>query len=170
MKIKNMILTSVLLAMGFVLHTIVPGFFGMKFDLLLTFMFIAIAINPTLKNTILAGLLSGILTAMTTTFPGGQLPNMIDKFVTAFVVLLLIKVLSKYKLGGLQMGIVGFIGTLTSGMVFLTSALFIVGLPAPLAILTTSIVIPTAIANTIITVVVYKATYIAIKPKGAYTL
>jgi len=170
MKIKNMILTSVLLAMGFVLHSVVPGFFGMKFDLLLTFMFIAIAINPTIKNTILSGLLGGILTAMTTTFPGGQLPNLIDKLVTALMVLLLIKALSKFNLGMIQMGIIGFIGTLTSGMVFLTSALLIVGLPAPMGILTSTIVIPTAIANTIITVIVYKAALMAIKPSRAVGL
>lgn len=162
MKIKNMILTSVLLAMGFVLHSIVPGFFGMKFDLLLTFMFIAIAINPTFKNAVLSGLLSGIITAMTTTFPGGQLPNLIDKLITALIVFYLIKAL---KTGIIQMGIIGFIGTLASGMIFLTSALAIVGLPAPLGILVTTIVIPTAIANTLITIVVYKAAQIAIKPQ-----
>ncbi|GAB6108425.1 tryptophan transporter [Fusibacter bizertensis] len=162
MKIKNMILTSVLLAMGFVLHAIVPGFFGMKFDLLLTFMFIAIMINPTIKNTLLAGLLSGILTAMTTTFPGGQLPNMIDKIVTAFVVLALIKILAQIKVDSLKSGIIGFIGTATSGLVFLTSALLIVGLPAPLGILITTIVVPTAIANTIITVIVYKTAIMAL--------
>ncbi|MDH8677373.1 tryptophan transporter [Fusibacter bizertensis] len=162
MKIKNMILTSVLLAMGFVLHAIVPGFFGMKFDLLLTFMFIAIMINPSIKNTLLAGLLSGILTAMTTTFPGGQLPNMIDKVVTAFIVLALVKVLMNVKSDSVKSGIIGFVGTVSSGMIFLTSALLIVGLPAPLGILVTSIVVPTAIANTVITVIVYKTAVMAL--------
>ena len=157
-----MILTSVLLAMGFVLHAIVPGFFGMKFDLMLTFMFIAIMINPTIKNALLAGLLSGILTAMTTTFPGGQLPNMIDKLVTAFVVLALIKILAQIKVDSVKSAIIGFIGTAASGLVFLTSALLIVGLPAPLGILITTIVVPTAIANTIITVIVYKTAMVAL--------
>lgn len=166
MKTKNMILTSVLLAMGFVLHAIVPGFFGMKFDLLLTFMFIAIAINPTVKNTLLSGLLSGVLTAMTTTFPGGQLPNLIDKLITAFIVLALIRLLSGIKSNTVQMAIIGFMGTLTSGLLFLTSALLIVGLPAPLGILVTSIVIPTAITNTLITVVVYKTSFVAMRGKA----
>lgn len=165
MKTKNMILTSVLLAMGFVLHAIVPGFFGMKFDLLLTFMFIAIAINPTVKNTLLSGLLSGVLTAMTTTFPGGQLPNLIDKLLTAFVVLALIRFLRGIKSSTVQMAIIGFLGTMTSGFIFLTSALLIVGLPAPLGVLVTSIVIPTAITNTLITVVVYKTSYVAMRGK-----
>lgn len=167
MKIKNMILTSVLLAMGFVLHAIVPGFFGMKFDLMLTFMFIAIMINPSIKNALLAGLLSGILTAMTTTFPGGQLPNLIDKLVTAFVVLALIKILSHVKIDAVKSAIIGFIGTVTSGLIFLTSALVIVGLPAPLGILITTIVIPTAIANTLITVVVYKTANVALGTRKA---
>jgi len=162
MKIRNMILTSVLLAIGFVLHSIVPAFFGMKFDLLLTFMFIAIAINPTLKNTVLSGLLSGLITAMTTTFPGGQIPNLIDKMITALIVYSLIKVMGT---GVAKIGIIGFIGTLSSGIIFLTSALAIVGLPAPMNLLIMTIVIPSAVANTAITVVVYKAVQIAIKPQ-----
>ena len=110
----------------------------------------------------LSGLLSGIITAMTTTFPGGQLPNLIDKMITAILVYYLIKAI---KTGVIQMGVIGFIGTLTSGIIFLTSALAIVGLPAPIGILVTTIVIPTAIANTLITIVVYKAAQIAIKPQ-----
>jgi hypothetical protein len=166
MKIKNMILTSVLLAMGFVLHSVVPGFFGMKFDLLLTFMFIAIAINPTFKNALLSGCLSGIITAMTTTFPGGQLPNLIDKVITALIVFYLIKAI---KTGVIQMGIIGFIGTFVSGIIFLSTALVIVGLPAPIGVLIMTIVMPTAIANTIITVAVFKAAQMAIKPQNSLT-
>lgn len=170
MKIRNMILTSVLLAMGFVLHTVVPGFFGMKFDLLLTFMFIAIALNPTFRNALLAGMLSGLLTAMTTTFPGGQLPNMIDKLITAMIVLLLVKAIGKIKLNIVYMGGIGFVGTLISGTVFLTSALLLVGLPAPMGLLVTTIVFPTAIANALVTSVVYKAAALAIKPGRAFSL
>ena len=161
MKLKSMILTSVLLAMGFVLHAVVPGVFGMKFDLMLTFMFIAIMILPTFKNALLAGLLSGILTAMTTTFPGGQLPNLIDKFVTAILILTLVQLLKNYKNEYVKSAFIGLIGTFVSGMIFLTSALLIVGLPAPLGILVTSIVIPTALTNAVITIFVYKAAKIA---------
>ena len=44
MKTKNMILTALFLAIGFILHSSVPGIFGMKFDLFLAFMFLSIVI------------------------------------------------------------------------------------------------------------------------------
>ena len=55
MKTKNMILTALFLAIGFILHSSVPGIFGMKFDLFLAFMFLSIVIYPTLQNALLAG-------------------------------------------------------------------------------------------------------------------
>ena len=165
MRIQNMVLTSLLLAMGFVLHSIVPGVFGMKFDLMLTFMFIAIIIQPTLKNMFLTGALTGILTAMTTTFPGGQLPNLFEKIITAFVVYVLILLMQKVKNNSLKATVIGFVGTFLSGIVFLTLALMMVGLPAPLTVLVASIVIPTAFTNAFLTLIVYRATRLAQKTK-----
>lgn len=49
------------------------------------------------------------------------------------------------------MAIIGLIGTAISGTVFLGSALFIVGLPAPFMVLFTSIVLPTSLTNMVIT-------------------
>ena len=91
MKTKNMILTAHFLAIGLILHSSVPGIFGMKFDLFLAFMFLSIVIYPTLQNALLAGAVGGMITALTTTFPGGQLPNFIDKMITALIVYLMIK-------------------------------------------------------------------------------
>ena len=70
-----------------------------------------------------------MITALTTTFPGGQLPNFIDKMVTALIVYLMIKAMASLKNDKLKMAIIGLIGTAISGTVFLGSALFIVGLP-----------------------------------------
>ena len=97
MKTKNMILTALFLAIGFILHSSVPGIFGMKFDLFLAFMFLSIVIYPTLQNALLAGAVGGMITALTTTFPGGQLPNFIDKMVTALIVYLMIKAMTSLK-------------------------------------------------------------------------
>ena len=165
MKIQNMITTSLLLAMGFVLHSIVPAIFGMKFDLMLTFMFIAIILQPTFKNTLLTGLLTGILTAMTTTFPGGQLPNLIEKIITALIVYGLIIMMQKIKSNNLKATVIGCVGTLFSGMLFLSIALVIVGLPAPLSVLVMSIVIPTAVTNGFLTLIVYRASLVATRGK-----
>ena len=169
MKTKNMILTALFLAIGFILHSSVPGIFGMKFDLFLAFMFLSIVIYPTLQNALLAGTVGGMITALTTTFPGGQLPNFIDKIVTAIFVYLLIKALAPVSNYKIKMALIGLIGTAVSGTVFLGSALFIVGLPAPFMVLFTTIVIPTSLTNMVITLIVYKACMVATKGKLVFS-
>lgn len=167
MKLKNNLITTLLLAIGLIMHQITPGILGgMKFDFLLIFMFIAIIINPRFKNSMLTGLLGGLLSAMTTTFPGGQLPNILDKIVTCLVIYLLIKCISKYEINYVIVGLLSGIGTAISGMVFLLSASYLVGLPAPMGALIAGIVIPTIIANIIGTITVYKLIKSAIKSSG----
>ncbi|MDY0235210.1 MAG: tryptophan transporter [Gudongella sp.] len=167
MNLKNNIFTTLLLAIGLIMHQITPGILGgMKFDFLIIFMIIAILLNPKFDNAILTGLLAGVLAAMTSTFPGGQLPNIIDKFVTCLVIYFLIKILKRFNINYIVIGLLGGIGTFVSGMVFLISALYIVGLPAPLTALVIGIVIPTAIINTIGTVFVYKIVKTAMRSTG----
>lgn len=157
MKLKDYIFTTFLLAIGLILHQITPGIFGgMKFDFLLIFMFVSILINVKLKNIILTALLGGLLSAMTTTFPGGQLPNILDKIVTCIVVVGLIRLFKNYYLNIFVVGLIGGIGTFVSGMTFLISAAFIIGLPAPMKVLVTGIVIPTTLINIIGTVFIYR--------------
>lgn len=157
MKLKDYIFTTFLLAIGLILHQITPGIFGgMKFDFLLIFMFVSILINVKLKNIILTALLGGLLSAMTTTFPGGQLPNILDKIVTCIVVFGLIRLFKNYYLNIFVVGLIGGIGTFVSGMTFLISAAFIIGLPAPMKVLVTGIVIPTTLINIIGTVFIYR--------------
>lgn len=164
MNLRKNILISLLLAIGFIMHQVIPGAFGsMKFDLMLSFMFVALFINKDFKSTILIALLGGILTAMTTTFPGGQVANIIDKIITSIVVYMLIIITSKIKFKQITVGIITFIGTLVSGTVFLISALFMVGLPAPFPILFISIVVPTSITNVFITVIIYNVVKRALK-------
>jgi thiamine transporter ThiT len=156
MTLKKNILSGLLLAIGFILHQIIPGSIGgMTFDVQLAVLFVIIAVNMDLKNTITTGLASGIITAMTTKFPGGQLPNAIDKIVTSlfiyFLLLFLTKVLSKQ----LSIIVAAVLGTLVSGTVFLASALAIVGLPAPFMALFIGVVVPTTIANTFATSILY---------------
>jgi len=157
MKLREYIFTTFLLAIGLILHQITPGIFGgMKFDFLLIFMFVSILINVKLKNIILTALLGGLLSAMTTTFPGGQLPNILDKIVTCIVVFGLIRLFKNYYLNIFVVGLIGGIGTFVSGMTFLISAAFIIGLPAPMKVLVTGIVIPTTLINIIGTVFIYR--------------
>ncbi|WP_120170416.1 tryptophan transporter [Thermohalobacter berrensis] len=167
MNLRKSILTALLLAIGFILHQIVPGTLGsMKFDLMLSFIFVSLLINNNFKNAILTALLGGIITALTTTFPGGQIPNLIDKLITCVILFFLIKFLSKIKLNNFSVGVISFIGTIISGTVFLLSALLIVGLPVPFKVLFIGIVLPTSITNTFITIIIYKAVLTALKLSG----
>lgn len=158
MEIRKIILSALLLAVGFILHQIIPGFIGgMTFDVQLIMLFVIIAVNMDFKNTIATGMASGIITAFTTKFPGGQIPNIIDKMITSILIYFLFLALTKVINRQISIVLVGIIGTIISGTVFLVSALFIVGLPAPFKILFVSVVIPTTIANAIITPILYNA-------------
>ncbi len=164
MNLRKNILTALLLAIGFIMHQVVPGTLGsMKFDLMLSFIFIAIIINKDFKSVLLTALLGGLITAMTTTFPGGQIPNIIDKIVTCIVVYGLVRVFDRFKLNQISIGIIAFLGTMISGTVFLGSAFFLAGLPAPFTALFLAIVIPTSITNIFVTIVIYNVVKATLK-------
>lgn len=174
MSLRDTLQISLLLAVGYILRLIVPGYgAGMKPDVMLGMLFVIIMMHRSLRVTLLAGSVAGIIAALSTSFPGGQIPNIIDKPLTSLFVLLLVillmnpleKLLDKasVKFFGLtaslgtflSCGVIAFLGTLFSGTVFLGSALFLVGLPAPFKVLFSVVVLPTAFANTVVTLVLY---------------
>ena len=168
MNLRKNILIALLLAIGYIMHQVVPGTIGsMKFDLMLSFIFVALFISRDFKSSILTALLGGFITALTTTFPGGQAANVIDKLVTCIVVYLLMQLADRFRFNQLSTGIIAFIGTIVSGTVFLGSALIILGqLPAPFIVLFVGIVIPTAITNIFVTLIVYNTVKVAIRATG----
>lgn len=168
MNLRKNIIISLLLAIGYVLHQVVPGTIGnMKFDLMLSFIFVALLISRDFKSTILTALLGGFITALTTTFPGGQIANVVDKLVTSIAVYLMIKLFDRMKFKQVTTGIIAFIGTIISGTTFLYTALVLVGLPAPFSVLFAGIVLPTAVTNIFVTLVVYNTAKLAIRVTGA---
>lgn len=166
-NLKKNIFTALLLAIGLILHQITPGILGgMKFDFLLLFILVSLLLNATLKNAVLTGMLGGIMGAMTTTFPGGQIPNLIDKFMTCIIVFLLIKALSNFKLNTFLLSLIGLVGTFVSGSIFLLSALALTGLPVPFLALFASVVVPTAILNAVGIVFIYSLVEKTLKITG----
>lgn len=156
MKTKNLVLIALLLGMGTVISFVLAiTFAGMRPDVLLVMMFIAILLFPEKKHVLLTGLLAGILSGLISTFPGGFIPNIIDKLVTAFVCLGLVLAVQKIANPILRAGIISVIGTLVSGIVFLSSALIIVSLPAPFLALFNLVVLPALALNTILIIIVY---------------
>lgn len=157
---KKLAVNSLLLATGLILHQIMPVFgLPMEPDMALATLFLIILLNRDSFLTCLnAGLVTGVFTALTTKFPGGQLPNFIDKVVTTIVVYILISLL--YKLPFVKnisnnakdwiMSLVIYpLGTFVSGTLFLYSASRIVGLPASFTTLVLCVVVPATIINSV---------------------
>jgi hypothetical protein len=156
MNTKNLVALSLLVGIGAVLHAVVPGIFlGMKPDMMLTMMFLGVILYPDKKSVLLLGIVTGLISGITSTFPGGLVPNIIDKFVTAFILLGLFLVVKKFQRSIITIGALTAIGTIVSGIVFLSSAYFLVGLPGPFVALFAAVVLPATAVNTITMVILY---------------
>ena len=153
MKTKQLVINSLLLAVGFILHYVTPAIgLPMQIDFSLITLVLIISLNRNSFSTCIAGgIATGIFAGLTTKFPMGLIPNIIDKITTAIFVYLLIKLLDKTALHSkIKAIIVNAVATLVSGVVFLVSALLLTGLPAPFGVLFVSVVIPAIAVNTVI--------------------
>ena len=171
---KKMVINALLLAIGAILHQITPALgLPMQPDFALAMLFIIMIINNNdYKITLISAIITGIFTALTTKFPGGQLPNIIDKLVTANIMFLVITLINKMcdfikitnKLQSNILVLLTFpIGTLVSGVTFLISAQLIVGLPANFSMLFITIVIPAVLINTICGFILYHVISLSLK-------
>ncbi|MFP7737790.1 tryptophan transporter [Priestia aryabhattai] len=159
MNTKVLVSLALLVGIGAVLHTVVPPIlFGMKPDMMLTMMFLAILLFPSVKNVALVGLTTAVISALTTSFPGGQIANLVDKPITAFVFFALFMLVKRAT--GIKTPVAAAltaVGTLVSGTVFLSAAALIVGLPGGNSVmaLIAAVVLPATVVNTIVMVVIY---------------
>lgn len=152
MKTKQLVINALLLAVGFLLHYVTPAMgLPMQIDFSLITLVLIITLNKNSFSTCIAsGVATGIFSGITTKFPMGLIPNIIDKIVTAIAVYLLLKLLDKTTLSNkIKAVITNAAGTLVSGTVFLVSALLLVGLPAPFSVLFITVVLPAIVVNTI---------------------
>ncbi len=156
MRTRDLAQAALLVAVAMILRSLTPPLvMGMKPDLTLTMMFIILIIKRDIKLGFLVALATGIFTALTTTFPGGQIPNIVDKLLTFVIVYNLIPVITKFTSKRITAGVTTAIGTVISGSLFLGIATLLVGLPAPFTILFTSVVLPAAALNTAAAVVIF---------------
>lgn len=167
MSIKKIIINSLFLAIGAVLHQITPPIlFGMKPDFSLVMLFIIMVLNEDYKTCISAGIVAGVLAAATTTFPGGQLANVVDKFITTNVMFLLLMPLRSAFNNQIKVILAAGIGTVVSGTAFLTAALIMVGLPTSFRVLFLSVVFPACLINIAAASILFNALSAALK-RGA---
>ncbi|MEH7012761.1 tryptophan transporter [Neobacillus niacini] len=163
MNTKNLVVLALLAGIGVVLHTVMPAFLTIKPDMMLAMMFLGIILIPDFKSVMLLSLVTGGLSALTTGFPGGQLPNIIDKPITALVFFGLFLALGRYRSSIISVAVLTAVGTLVSGTLFLGSAYFIVGLPSSFTALFAAGVLPAIALNTIIMVILYPVALSVVK-------
>ncbi|WP_027956534.1 MULTISPECIES: tryptophan transporter [Halobacillus] len=157
MNIRVLVMLSLLVGIGAVLHAVAPPFFfGMRPDMMLAMMFLGILMFPKAPYVLLLSLATGFIAALTTTVPGGQLANLIDKPLTAFAffgLVLLTKKISNHKL---TQPILAGIGTMISGSIFLGVVLYIIGLmEASFGVMFATVVLPAAAFNILFVAVTY---------------
>src|SRR5690554_3493047 len=145
---------ALMISVGYILHLITPPILmGMKPDFVLGMLFVVILMKKDFKLALTAGIAAGLITAMTTTFPGGQIANIIDKLLTTLFMFGVVRLLENHLNEKLLSGLSGAIGTLFSGAAFLLSALLLVGLPASFGALFATVVLPATVVNTIAVIV-----------------
>ena len=160
---RRLTLNAILLAMGLVLHQITPPIFTIKPDTTLIMLFTLMIINrDSYKTCLVAGIVAGIFAGMTSAFPGGQIPNVIDKFLTTNIIPFVRNLGDKVK-DLVVTGIVMVIGTFVSGTIFLTAAQIIVGLPGNFTVLFMSVVVPAVAINLIVGVLIYKIVNVTVQ-------
>ena len=149
---KQLVTNALLLAVGFILHYVTPAIGSMQIDFSLITLILVINLSKNHFSTcIVSGIVTGIFSGITTKFPLGFVPNLIDKIVTTVFIYLLIKLLDRTTLSiKIKSIAVNAVGTLVSGVVFLTSALILVGLPASFGLLFVTVVLPTIVVNTVV--------------------
>lgn len=167
MNVKKMILNAILIAIGALLHQITPALgLPMQPDFAISMLFIIILINKDYKTTLISSIIMGIITALTTKFLGGQLPNIIDKLITAHVIYFMFKVMGNKVSDNIKIISALSFGTIVSGLTFLLSASIIVGLPGSFLTLVTVVVLPATIMNIILGTILYKSIGVALKVTG----
>ncbi|WP_079709109.1 tryptophan transporter [Paraliobacillus ryukyuensis] len=156
MKTKVLVLLALFISIGAVLHIIAPPIFGVKPDIMLTMMFLGILLFPKFQYVIVLAFATGILSALTTNAPGGQISNLVDKPITALVFFGLLLMLPKSTNQKLVAPVLVAIGTAVSGTVFLTMALYVIGLlPGSFGGLFIGVVLPAIVINIILTIILH---------------
>ena len=150
MNTKNLVLMSLLVSVGAALYLVIPGFNGgMKPDFMLTMMFIGILLFPKASHVFLLAITTGVISGLFSTFPAGFIPNVVDKFITAFVFFAVVVAL-KHLTTKLPVAVaLTAIGTLFSGVIFLSVAIFVLGVDLPFGGLVIGVVLPTVALNSI---------------------
>jgi hypothetical protein len=164
MNTKKMIINAILISIGVILHVAAPTVgLPAQPDFAVAMLFIIMLLNKDYKTTLISGIIIGIFTAMTTKTPGGQLPNMIDKLITCNIMYLVLLPLREKVNKNIQAIVLLLLGTMISGLTFLISLATIYGIEGSIIAPIVAIVIPTALINLVVGIIIFKVVERAIK-------
>lgn len=150
MKTKNLVLMAMLVAVGAALYLVIPGINGgMKPDFMLTMMFIGIFLFPDVRSVFLLAITTGVISGLFSSFPMGLFPNIIDKFITAFVIFAIVVIVKNVTSNLIASTVLVGFGTLLSGTIFLSVAIFILGVELPFFPLFVTVVLPAIALNAV---------------------
>ncbi|PXW91453.1 tryptophan transporter TrpP [Streptohalobacillus salinus] len=157
MKTKDLVLLALFMGIGAVLHIIAPPIlFGMKPDIMLPMMFLGILLFPKANYVLVLSVATGAISALTTSAPGGQISNLVEKPITAFVFFFLLMIIPKQANKKIIAPILVAIGTIVSGSVFLAMALFVIGqMGGSFLALFVAVVLPATLFNVVFTIILY---------------
>lgn len=156
MNTKNLVLMALLVGVGAALYLVIPGYGGgMKPDFMLTMMFIGILLFPTFKETFLLAISTGVLSGLFSSFPGGFVPNVIDKAVTGFVFLAVVLALHQLAQKIVVSTVLVALGTILSGSTFLLMAMLLTDVPIDFKVLFVTVVLPAVALNVIAFIIIY---------------
>ena len=139
---------AMLIAVGTALYLVIPGINGgMKPDFMLTMMFIGILLFRDVKSVFILTIATGVLSGLFSTFPLGFFPNIVDKLITGFAFYAVIKSFKSISSNLIASTVLVGLGTLLSGFIFLSVAIFILGVELPFLFLFATVVLPAVVLN-----------------------
>lgn len=170
MKIKNLTISTLFLTLGLVLHITVPGTVGlMKPDFMMAFFFFALFELQSFREVAVISIVCGFLTAMTTSMPGGEIANVVDKLITGPLVFYSYQFLVNRISPKVTSCFISGMGTLISGVIFLSVVQALGGIQLPFQMFLFGIILPAMVVNSLLVLLVSKVLD-RIKPKKEVNL
>ena len=139
---------AMLVAVGAALYLVIPGINGgMKPDFMLTMMFIGLLLFRDVKSVFILTIATGVLSGLFSTFPLGFFPNIVDKLITGFAFYVVIKSMKSISSNLIASTVLVGLGTILSGFIFLSVAIFMLGVDLPFLFLFATVVLPAVVLN-----------------------
>ncbi|MBM7582269.1 uncharacterized protein YejL (UPF0352 family) [Caldicoprobacter guelmensis] len=158
-NLRDFVLAGLLLAIGVVLHYITPSTgTPVKPDFLLAMLFLCLLCFEDSKVRFVAGVAAGVLSGLTTSVPGGFLPNLIDKIITTAILMAMIYSLKRWINMYILSVVVPIVGTMISGLIFLGVAVALRVLTAEMFVgAFVTAVLPATVGNVLLVALVFGA-------------